>query len=373
MQQFKDVFLCVLKTAFWKAPLEISVDFKDWKHILKIAQSQACVTHVADVMLSDSKISSHLSPRGLEKLQDMIMSNMAMHASANNTLILVVNTLREHGIEPVLLKGQGLASYYPVPQLRSCGDIDLFVGSEDYEKAYEALAPIATDIDPRKVLQGDGKHFHMFVGKTPLEIHRYTVILDSRRKNRVFQEFAADGLSNDLVPLKLSHVTVNTPADTYNVYYIFSHFFQHVLSSGVVLRQLYDLAFLLHAKVRTIDVNRLHDVLTRTGVMKPWKVVGCALVDVLGLPQDEFPFYDASFKEKGRMLVDFILSEEYFLAGNPLAREYKRGYIREKLFSFRCEVAYLRRLFWVFPSFVAKRFLHTLVHGTIGVFKGVRR
>lgn len=373
MSQYRNVFLSVMKTVLWEVPLDLPVGFRDWKYILKIAKSQALLGHVADVMLTTPAISSTLSPKGVEKLQDMIMSNMAMHATANNTLILVVNTLREHGIEPILLKGQGLASYYPVPQLRSCGDIDLYVGVEKYEMAYDALLPIATRIDSREALHGDGKHFHMFIGKTALEIHRYTQILSSSTKNRIYQKFAEDGLSRNLVPVELPCLTVNTPADTYNIYYVFSHLFHHVLSSGVVLRQLYDLACLLRAKVGKFDRQKLHDVLISMGMMKPWQIVGCALVDVLGLPQDEFPFYNPSFRRQGEKLVDFILSEEYFIQGNPLAREYKRSYLYEKFFSFRCESARLRRMFGIFPSFVVRRFCRTLFFGTIGVFKGIRR
>ena len=368
-QQYKDVFLSVMRTAFWKVPLELPVGFRDWKYILKISQSQALISHLADVMLSDSSIAAGLSPKGVERLQDIMMGNMAMHASANNTLILVVNTLRQNGIEPVLLKGQGLASYYPVPQLRSCGDIDLYVGCENYVKAYDVLASIATDIDSRESLQGDGKHFHVFVGKTILEIHRYTEVFNSRSENRIYQEFAADGLSKNLVPVELPHVTVNTPADTYNVYYIFSHLFHHVLSSGVVIRQLYDLACLLHKKSPNVDLERLRDILVRTDVMKPWKIIGCALVDVLGLPQDEFPFYDPSFRAKGVKLVDFILSEEYFIAGNPLARVYERSFLYEKLFSLRCEFRRLFKLMPIFPYRVLRHMISTIIFGSAKAFK----
>lgn len=373
MQQNMDVFLNVMKTAFWKVPLDFPVGFKDWKYILKISKAQALVGHVADVMLTTPEVASGLSPVAKEKLQDMTMATMAMHATSNNTLILVVNTLREHGVEPVLLKGQGLASYYPVPQLRSCGDIDIYVGPENYETAYDALAPIATQIDPKETISGGGKHFHMFIGKTALEIHRYTEILRSPSKNRIYQEFANDGLRRNLVPVELPLVTLNTPADTYNIYYVFSHFFNHVLGSGVVLRQLFDLACLLHSRAGKFDMEKLCEVLKQTDLLAPWQVIGCAMVDVLGMPESEFPFYNPSMRNRGGKLVDFILSEEYFIRGNPLTREYKRNYLYEKFFSLRCEFRRLFRLFPIFPCNVLERMLHTLVGGTTNIFKELNR
>lgn len=70
------------------------------------------------------------------------MTNVGMHSQMNMTLQLLVLTLRKAGIEPVLLKGQGLSRYYPTPELRQCGDIDIYVGEENYEKAYDAILPI---------------------------------------------------------------------------------------------------------------------------------------------------------------------------------------------------------------------------------------
>lgn len=373
MIQYKDVFLNVMKTALWSVPLDIPVDFNGWKYIIKIAKSQALLPHVADVMLRTPEVASRMSPKAIDRLQDITIGNMASHATSNNIIILVVNTLRQHGIEPVLLKGQGLASYYPVPQLRSCGDIDVFVGEENYEKAYDVLAPIANKIDPKDSLSRGGKHFHMFIGNTSLEIHRFTEVFNSTSRNRIYQNFAYDGLHRDLVPLELPHITVNTPAVTYNTYYVFSHFFNHLLGSGVALRQVYDIAFLLHANVGKVDLVKFREMLTSMRVLVPWQILGCALVDVLGLPQNEFPFYNPSMRRRGEKLVDFILSEEYFILGNPLAREYTRGYLYEKFFSFRCETARLRKLFGIFPSYVVRRFCHTLVYGTLGVFKGLSR
>ena len=50
-----------------------------------------------------------------------------------SVLAELVTLLRSHGIEGILLKGQGLARDYPVPHHRMCGDIDFYTGS-DYER-----------------------------------------------------------------------------------------------------------------------------------------------------------------------------------------------------------------------------------------------
>jgi len=51
----------------------------------------------------------------------------------------VVQRLRGVGIEPIMGKGWAVARLYPEPGLRPCGDIDLYVGRQDYAAAALAL------------------------------------------------------------------------------------------------------------------------------------------------------------------------------------------------------------------------------------------
>ena len=57
----------------------------------------------------------------------------------NKALASLVSYLRDEGVESRLLKGQGCASYYPNPLHRQCGDIDLFVGKEQYGRALQVI------------------------------------------------------------------------------------------------------------------------------------------------------------------------------------------------------------------------------------------
>ena len=51
-----------------------------------------------------------------------------------------VGLLRESGIETVILKGFPVAQYYPIPQIRKSGDIDLLLlNPGDIDRAVEVL------------------------------------------------------------------------------------------------------------------------------------------------------------------------------------------------------------------------------------------
>jgi hypothetical protein len=77
-------------------------------------------------------------------LKHFVISNFSTSQMLNNALIAVVQELREYGIDPVLLKGQGIAKYYPVPELRQCGDIDIYVGENHFAKTCEVIGTMSS-------------------------------------------------------------------------------------------------------------------------------------------------------------------------------------------------------------------------------------
>ena len=160
MEQHEEVFFRTLRSALWGETLQIPEGFSNWGKVMKLAKAQAVTGLVGDVILRTPEIMPSLPDKAAEYVQEIPMKNIIMHTVLNNTLILAVKTLRDHGIEPILLKGQGLARYYPVPELRQCGDIDLYVGEENYEKAYEALKGVVTEIDEKEAAMSYDKHFH---------------------------------------------------------------------------------------------------------------------------------------------------------------------------------------------------------------------
>ena len=162
MKQFEAVFLEILKAGMWGERPQVSEGFDEWESVVRLAKSQSVLGVVAQVMLSDEDVSSHLPQDMKARLKKFLMNNLLTHNLLNNTLIKVVSTLREGGVESVLLKGQGLARNYPQPELRQCGDIDLYVGLENAEKAHDLLSPIAEKVDAKATID-HYKHYHVIM------------------------------------------------------------------------------------------------------------------------------------------------------------------------------------------------------------------
>lgn len=362
MKRHEEVFFSLLRNAFWGSPVEIPEGFDDWVGVARTARVQSALGVAGEVMLSDSNMASAISPELRTKIKTFIMANIMTHGKLNGVLVKVVGELSEAGIRSVLLKGQGLARYYPKPELRQCGDIDLYVGLERYADSYDVLMPLASEIDDRKALEV-GKHYDLFIGKVAVEIHRYSDRYPTSRLDSIYQEISLKGLNENLVPMELDARKILTPADDYNAFYIFSHLFHHFLINGLGARQLCDWMLFLRAKSPDIDKNNLKDILERLDMMEPWQAFGCVLVNYLGMPSEEFPLYDSSQERKAGKIMERILAEGNFGKERDVYKKRGKNYLINKTWAMLAHIGRSFGLLFLFPRHSFRQIWHTIFNG----------
>ena len=372
MTKVEDIFFSLLRAALWKTDVQIPEGFAQWGRIMHIARTQALSGLIGDVLLSREEIREKLPAKFMDMLQDIPKVNMGMHIQMNRVLQLVVMTLTQNGIEPVLLKGQGLAKYYPTPELRQCGDIDVYVGEENYEKAYDSMLPIVSEIDDRAKIW-NWMHFDAKVGTVMIEVHQKADYMHSHKNAKIYREFMLNGLTKDLCPIKFGTMEVMTPNDTYNAFYVFYHLWRHFTTSGVGLRQFCDWTCFLHTHVGKLDLPYLKKMLVGLGFMKPWQVFGCFLVKELGLPKDEFPFYSDEYAGKVDQVRKYVMTDGNFGRNVLAGREKSRNYLHGKWVSFKFHIMRFFRMFAIFPKHTMFRLYYMLRDGVAQVFEDIRK
>ena len=247
-------------------------------------------------------------PKLAQVMHANLVTGINAHASANKVLAQLAKALGERGIKPVLLKGQGIASYYATPYLRQCGDIDLYVGEAAYEEACNVLEGIigAPGVHGSKHCQFDYGH------GLSIEIHQQTETLESRKLDAFYQQISNAGTSEGLVPVHFGDIDVLTPEDTFNAFYIFHHFWHHVMGMGIGMRQLCDWTVFLHTHIGKLDEARLGAWLDKFRLKEVWRVLGCLAVDTLGLEPEAVPFLepaDEKLHKKAAAFLEFVLEE----------------------------------------------------------------
>ena len=347
----KDLFFNILKSALWGSDDRLdasNLSRDDVMVAFRIAKAQTVLGIVANEVMQTSSLSCLLNEADKAGLKRFVMSNLTTGQMLNNALINIVLELRKYGIEPVLLKGQGVAKYYPMPELRQCGDIDVYVGQDNFAKACEVIGEMSSPEDH----QGDIpslKHFHTRIGHAFIEIHRYTDVYWPKRYDRVYQKISDAGMHSDLVPLDFFGVPVMSPSVDFNVFFIFNHFWHHFIADGVGLRQLCDWVRLMHVNHGKINLDYLSDVLCKMRLMKEWQVFGYIAVNTLGLPADEMPFYDPQYKKTAEKVLELIMLEGNFGKENMKGYNRPKGYVAGKWYSFKKRFGRNLRVLSIFP------------------------
>lgn len=373
IKQYEEVFFSLLRAGIWGTEVEVPQGFDQWGSVVRLAKIQSVLSLVGDVMLRTPSIAAQLKDDMKAGLKAFVMNSVATHSMLNGCLIKVVSELRSHGIEGVLLKGQGIARNYPVTELRQCGDIDFYVGKENYLKAVEVLGKLATwkeDGDPQK----NTKHYDIRIGKVTVEIHRFSDVNASSHYDRIYQKYSDKGLTENLRVLDFAGTSVNTPADDFNAFYIFNHLLHHFLARGVGLRQFCDWMLFLHRHHASIDRQALERILNEMDMMLAWQSLGCVLVKFIGLPQEEFPFYDQTKERKCDRILQHVLTEGNFGHERSLTKNRKgEAYLYRKIKSFFLHIVRYCQIFIIFPSLSFRQFISTVRIGFKAVWEDLTK
>lgn len=321
-----EAFFELLRSGLWGHDADPSLfdGHTDWQAIFGMSKKQTVAGLVFDG-ITTLPVGMQPSKELLREWYVLVVKIERTHFLLNDVLVELSGLYRENGFNPVLLKGQGIAQCYRNPLRRQCGDIDLYIGAGDYERATR-FAESAGLIGGRR-LESE-KHLHFTYRGVAIENHQYVVILDIPRRRRYFSKMVNDWYPHRCRTITLNDTPIALPPADFDMVYIFVHAVHHFFTGGIGLRQLCDWARVLHTFGNDIDIERLRMDIGGLEFDAIWKAFGCIAVDYLGLPEEQFPFFDRTYSEKGDKSVNIILGDGNFgFAGKG---ERPRGYFSGK-------------------------------------------
>lgn len=188
--------------------------------------------------------------------------------------------LAEESLSTMIIKGFSLAVLYPQPDLRECGDIDIYSG-EEYGKVNACFEKHGFQIG-----RADGHHVHINIDGISVEHH--FAMHNSRAKNgmegpaEVLQRLAA----TDRRPTSLPGICFPNP--TFTALFTAWHAHKHFLAEKIELRHVIDWALSLR-QLSDSEARTVHEVKYGT----PWGRFADTLTAIamhrLQLPTDWFP------------------------------------------------------------------------------------
>ena len=214
----EEVFSLVLeliKAALWNYPLS-EADQDDYEELIK----QSVVLLTAPIYNS-LQLSSELR----EEWEKTIFRKFSYNVRYN----------REQSALPikvpyVILKGTSAAQYYPYPQYRTLGDIDIMTNrGEDFDIAYNSLIQAGY-----QVKKNNNREIGLVKNDVMIEIHRYFASLNDVDQAQYMDDLIIKNINS-------THVL----PDMVNGLVLLEHIGQH-LENGLGLRQIVDWMMFVH-------------------------------------------------------------------------------------------------------------------------------
>ena len=318
MRREDEIFLAILRSVLWGGSAELPQDI-DWKGVLNLAARQKCL-HAFSVWNKAHRISTpfdkHLQPTMFMVLQRQVR--------LNHLAVEVIELLAQHDIPATLIKGYSLSGLYPDPDMREFGDVDIYVGEENYHRAAEIVTAAYPDAHWHSDIRG-GIHFILVLDEKQdrvVELHRVTMEFADGKADALYQAFTHKHLAQTTTTVDIYGKAIPVPSVAYNALYVFMHAWHHFESTGVGLRQLGDWALCLsqaHAQASSEEwqalVSEIGELLTALHMTKVWQTFGHLLVQELGLPHEAFPLYTTKYQRRAKRLLRQMLRDGH--GGRP--------------------------------------------------------
>lgn len=206
----------------------------DWDKLFRLAHIHAVPGILGNMVMSWDLCADRKNDAFA---REICMSTIAGFAHRGALADLFLERLAESGIDHIVMKGYVLKDYYPVPELRTFGDIDMVIRPEDRKKCHERMLalgyPVKTDWEPVYSYKRPDEYY---------EIHTELVEVDVSPKAD-YRSYFRDPWRH-AVPAGHHRYQLRPE---YHFLYLLVHLAKHMKGSGAGVRLYLDLAaFIRH-------------------------------------------------------------------------------------------------------------------------------
>ena len=267
---------CLLRQSLWKETPEIP-EGVDWEAVGKLAKEQDVVSFLYDgAAAANAPVPAALLQKWKSKMLQGVVRNERLLRAQEELL----GWLREEEIPAVVLKGSSVSQYYPQPDLRILGDIDILVRKPDVDRVRELLEQHGYRFTEHE------HNFHLSFShpNAYVEVHYNVTKLPDSDGGRATQE-VIDTFLTDVRQGSINRYEFPVLSEPNQAIMLLLHMIRHMFASGIGLRQLTDWAvYMATADMARFEKDTL-PVLERCGLRKYAQAATGACIRYLGLPE----------------------------------------------------------------------------------------
>lgn len=276
----------------------------------------------------------------------------------NKTAIDVSRRFQKDGFRNAILKGQGVATFYPQPLRRQSGDIDIWL-----EGTREKILSYVRHFVPN----AEALYHHVefpVLKDVAIEVHfTPSFCINPFTDKRLQKFFKKEAAYDNYIDLPENTGQIVFPTERLNRVFLMRHTYGHFVGEGIGLRQIMDYYYLLMSSSNPKADNEEQRLLKRLGMYKFAGALMYVLHHVFGLAEGKM-LVPANEKE-GKFLIEEIMQTGNFghdderTKGNR-ANSHIGRFLQRQCFYMRMLRHYPGEVMWM-PYFDIKRFIKSKI------------
>lgn len=317
-------------------PVPTNIGRIKWQGLLAFAKEQAIVGIYARRILFANEQLNECNWHGNKPDEDEVMEWMGEVAKLRkrNHLLFeksadLAKKFHKDGFSYCILKGQGNALHYPMPDLRTSGDIDIWVWQQN--KNGKSSREVIDNYVRKSFPNAKMMYLHIdypIYNNVPVEVHIYPSILNNPFRNKKLQHYfniQKETVTNHNViyTAHKENFTFPTPTDSFNRIFELCHIMHHEFDEGIGLRQLIDYFYLLRRGFTEEERQQDCKLLSSFGMFRFASAVMYIMKTVLGL-EDKYLLMRPDEKAGRLLLRDIIRGGNFGKYNKSFAHDGKK-------------------------------------------------
>ena len=315
------LLLNLIKIALGKSKKYTLPNALEWNILFDMSMKQCVPSVVLDGLNKSLASEPCQDNNGIGKMDKLkwlsMVLNMERQYTIHESVIAELAAFYQSvGYQMMLLKGYGLSKYWPIPNHRPTGDIDIYLmylnpeGKGKSRPAWECADKLMTE---KFGIQIDNSHHHhsVFTYKgIMVENHYDFVNVHSHNSNRwIENEFKTLALKGNEEFTFDNGVKLLFPSPLLNCLFVARHNAIHFAAEHLNLRQLLDWALFVEKRHKDIDWDYFWSMARKMGMEKFVLCIAFIAIEQLSFEKDIFhiPNEFKDFQKCERDLIDKVL------------------------------------------------------------------
>ena len=244
--------------------------------ILKEAEEQAVFPLVYHALSQDPSV--QIDPNWIARYQMHLANNIAVISRH----YLAHTLMTEAGIPYTVIKGCASGRYYPVPEMRTMGDVDLYVGRQ----SMKAVRAFLTEKGYLVSALDHSHHWTFTKGSVEFEVHWLPSGVPAEDDGRIESMF--DDLLDKRVLVGSGDAAYYIPDSFHHGLILLLHTANHLSAGGIGLRHLMDWVLFVSDIPERDFCERFEDVLHQLGLWQFAKVLTAVGIRFFGASPKAF-------------------------------------------------------------------------------------